>query len=72
MEHSYPSNPLPTKQYLQYVLNLLSRQISIHTIFLTNICLSHFTEITSETMTNKIGLEPKFNKSKVNYVFVRE
>lgn len=63
MEHSYWSNPIPTKQYIC---------ISIHATFLTNICFSYFTEITHETMTNKIGLEPKFNKSKVNYVFVRE
>lgn len=48
------------------------RQISIHAIFLAYTCLSYFTEITNETLINKIGLEPKFNKNKVNYVFVRE
>lgn len=35
-------------------------------------CLSYFTEITCETMTNKTGLELKFNKSKVNYMFVKK
>lgn len=37
-------------------------------------CLSlmfHSSGITGETMTNKIGCEPKFNNSKVNYMFAR-